>query len=147
MTNESTPITDSPAAEQKAASVDKAQEAAVVMEQPGLAATIRGLGELLWGTVLAFFSDDCSSMAAALSFYSFFSLPALLTLVLTIVGRVADPVARCALPMMVVIWSAPLLPMRLPTSLTMARCTPTGSATRPTIVSTRVNSAGSEKKE
>jgi membrane protein len=30
-------------------------------------------------------------MAAALSFYTFFSMPALLTLVLTIVGRVADP--------------------------------------------------------
>jgi membrane protein len=40
---------------------------------------------------MAFFSDDCSSMAAALSFYTFFSLPALLTLVLTIVGRIADP--------------------------------------------------------
>lgn len=92
MTNNSTPITDSPAAEQKAASVDKAQEAAVLMEQPGLAATILGLGGLLWGTVLAFFSDDCSSMAAALSFYSFFSLPALLTLLLTIIGRIADPV-------------------------------------------------------
>ena len=92
MTNDATPITDSPAAEQKAASVDKAQVAAVVMEQPGLAATIRGFGELLWGTVLAFFSDDCSSMAAALSFYSFFSLPALLTLWLTIIGRIADPV-------------------------------------------------------
>ena len=35
MTNDATPITDSPAAEQKAASVDKAQEAAVVMENPG----------------------------------------------------------------------------------------------------------------
>ena len=92
MINDATPITDSPAAEQKAASVDKAQEAAVVMERPGLAATIRGFGELLWGTVLAFFSDDCSSMAAALSFYSFFSLPALLTLLLTIIGRIADPV-------------------------------------------------------
>lgn len=92
MTNDATPITDSPAAEKKAESVDKAQEAAVVMEQPGLAATIRGLGALLWGTVLAFFSDDCSSMAAALSFYSFFSLPALLTLLLTLIGRVVDPV-------------------------------------------------------
>jgi membrane protein len=91
MPNESTPITVSPDAEQKAASVDKAQDAAVVMEQPGLRATLRGFVGLLWATVLAFFSDDCSSMAAALSFYTFFSLPALLTLVLTLIGRVADP--------------------------------------------------------
>ena len=86
------PITDSPAAEQKAESVDKAQDAAVEMARPGLVSTLRGFGSLLWGTILAFFSDDCPSEAAALSFYTFFSLPALLTLLLTIVGRIADPV-------------------------------------------------------
>ena len=91
MTNAPTPVTDSPAAEQKAESVEKAQEAAQVMEQPGFAATVRGFGGLLWGTGMAFFSDDCASMAAALSFYTFFSLPALLTLLLTLAGRVADP--------------------------------------------------------
>ncbi len=85
------PITDSPAAEQKAESVEKAQEAAVEMAWPGPMSTLRGFGSLVWGTILAFFSDDCSSMAAALSFYTFFSLPALMTLLLTIVGRVADP--------------------------------------------------------
>ena len=85
------PITDSPAAEQKAESVEKAQVAAVEMERPGLLATLHGFGGLLWGTIMAFFSDDCSSMAAALSFYTFFSLPALMTLLLTLVGRVADP--------------------------------------------------------
>src|SRR4051812_4139573 len=85
------PITESPAAEQKAESVDKAQDAAVEMARPGMLSTVRGFGSLLWGTVMAFFSDDCSSMAAALSFYTFFSLPALLTLLLTIIGRVADP--------------------------------------------------------
>ena len=85
------PITDSPAAEQKAESVDKAQDAAVEMARPGLASTLRGFGSLVWGTVMAFFSDDCSSMAAALSFYTFFSLPALMTLLLTLVGRIADP--------------------------------------------------------
>ena len=89
MTNVPEPITDSPAAEQKAESVEKAQEAAAVMAQPGLLATIRGFGELMWGTVLAFFSDDCASMAAALSFYTFFSL---LTLVLTVAGRLVDPI-------------------------------------------------------
>lgn len=85
------PITDSPAAEQKAESVDKAQDAAVEMARPGFVSTLRGFGSLLWGTILAFFSDDCPSEAAALSFYTFFSLPALLTLLLTIVGRIADP--------------------------------------------------------
>jgi membrane protein len=85
------PITDSPAAEQKAESVDKAQDAAVEMERPGVGSTLHGFGGLLWGTIMAFFSDDCSSMAAALSFYTFFSLPALLTLLLTLVGRIADP--------------------------------------------------------
>jgi membrane protein len=91
MTNTEKPITDSPAAEQKAESVETAQDAAQVMAQPGLLATIRGFISLLGGTVMAFFSDDCSSMAAALAFYTFFSLPALLTLVLTVLGRVADP--------------------------------------------------------
>jgi membrane protein len=91
MTNEPKPVTASPAAEQKAESVEKAQEAAAVMDQPGLGSTLRGFGGLMWSTVMAFFGDDCSSMAAALSFYTFFSLPALLTLLLTLVGRVADP--------------------------------------------------------
>ena len=86
------PITDSPAAEKKAESVEQVQEAVKDIQRPGILTTIRGVGGLLGGTILAFFSDDCSSMAAALSFYTFFSLPALLTLLLTIVGRVADPV-------------------------------------------------------
>ena len=85
------PVTDSPAAEQKAESVETAQVAAVEMERPGALSTLHGFGSLLWGTIMAFFSDDCSSMAAALSFYTFFSLPALMTLLLTMVGRVADP--------------------------------------------------------
>ena len=47
---------------------------------------------LLWATIFRFFGDGCPAMAAALSFYTFFSLPALLTLLLTVVGRVLDPV-------------------------------------------------------
>lgn len=90
--SDSKPITESPAAEQKAESVEKVQEAVAELEAPGVMSTVRGVGGLLGGTLMAFFSDDCASMAAALSFYTFFSLPALLTLVLTIVGRVADPV-------------------------------------------------------
>ena len=89
--SDTAPVTDSPAAEQKAESVEKAQVAAVEMERPGALSTLHGFGSLLWGTIMAFFSDDCSSMAAALSFYTFFSLPALMTLLLTLVGRVADP--------------------------------------------------------
>ena len=85
------PIIDSKAAEQKAESVDIAQDAALIMAQPGPVATLRGFASLLGGTAMAFFSDDCSSMAAALAFYTFFSLPALLTLVLTLLGRIADP--------------------------------------------------------
>lgn len=85
------PITNSPAAEQKAESVETAQDAARVMAQPGPLATIRGFGSLLGGTIMAFFSDDCPSHAAALAFYAFFSLPALLTLLLTVLGRLTDP--------------------------------------------------------
>lgn len=84
------PITAAPAAEQKAASVDKAQDAALVMAQPGLLSTLKGFFALLGSTVMAFFSDDCSSMAASLAFYTFFSLPALLTLVLTALGQITD---------------------------------------------------------
>jgi membrane protein len=59
----------------------------------GTLARIRGLASLLWATIYKFFSDDCPTMAAALSFYTFFSLPALLTLLLTLIGRVMDPLA------------------------------------------------------
>ena len=61
------------------------------MQKPGVMATIRGYLGLLWATIFAFFSDGCSTMAAALSFNTFFSLPALLTLLLALVGRFADP--------------------------------------------------------
>ena len=46
---------------------------------------------LVWRTIMKFFGDGCSSMAAALSFYTFFSLPALLTLLLMLVGTITDP--------------------------------------------------------
>src|SRR3954452_21245139 len=71
--------------------VGQAREAAHEMRKPGVMATIRGFLGLLWATVFAFFSDGCSTMAAALSFNTFFSLPALLTLLLALVGRIADP--------------------------------------------------------
>jgi membrane protein len=46
----------------------------------------------LWKTIDRFFGDGCPTMAASLSFYTFFSLPALLSLLLLLVGTVADPV-------------------------------------------------------
>jgi len=69
----------------------KAREAGQELRKPGVMARVRGFFGLLWATVLAFFSDDCQTMAAALSFNTFFSLPALLTLLLSLVGRFADP--------------------------------------------------------
>jgi membrane protein len=69
----------------------RAREAAHEMERPGALAAVRGFLKLLWATIYAFFGDGCSSMAASLSFYTFLSLPALLTLLLAVVGRVADP--------------------------------------------------------
>jgi hypothetical protein len=71
--------------------VGQARDAAHEMQKPGVLATIRGFFGLLWATVFAFFSDGCSSMAASLSFNTFFSLPALLSLLLALVLILADP--------------------------------------------------------
>ena len=71
--------------------VDQAREAGREMRKPGLLNTIKGFFGLLWATVMAFFGDGCSTMAAALSFSTFLSLPALLTLILSLVGKFADP--------------------------------------------------------
>jgi len=51
----------------------------------------RTVFRFVWRTLDKFFGDGCPSMAAALAFYTFFSLPALLTLLLTLVGLIADP--------------------------------------------------------
>jgi len=45
----------------------------------------------VWRCFDKYFGDGCSTMAAALSFYTFFSLPALLSLLLMIVGAAMDP--------------------------------------------------------
>jgi len=52
---------------------------------------LRDALRFLWGTVFKFFGDGCPTMAASLSFYTFFSLPALLSLLLLFVGGFADP--------------------------------------------------------
>jgi membrane protein len=46
---------------------------------------------MLKQTVRDFLDDDCPTMAAALAYYITFSLPALLFLILTVVGLVMDP--------------------------------------------------------
>jgi membrane protein len=69
----------------------RARDAAREMHRPGVVATLRGFLRLLWAAIYAFFGDGCSSMAASLSFYTFFSLPALLTLLLALVGRFTEP--------------------------------------------------------
>ena len=50
-----------------------------------------GVGQLLKQTFKGFSEDDCPTMAAALSYYTVFSLPPLLVLLLTILGAVLDP--------------------------------------------------------
>jgi membrane protein len=56
-----------------------------------LLAGVRELLRFLWRCLDKYFGDGCSTMAAALSFYTFFSLPAVLSLLLLIVGAVMDP--------------------------------------------------------
>jgi membrane protein len=71
--------------------VGPARDAAKELSKPGVLARLRGFLGMLWATIFAFFSDSCPTMAAALSFNTFFSLPALLTLLLALVGRFANP--------------------------------------------------------
>jgi len=56
-----------------------------------MAGKLRDALKFLWGTLFKFFGDDCPGMAAALAFYTFLSLPALLALLLMLVGAVTDP--------------------------------------------------------
>ena len=51
----------------------------------------RGLIQVVKDTINGFSEDDCPTMAAALSYYTVFSLPPLLVLLLTILGAVLDP--------------------------------------------------------
>ena len=47
--------------------------------------------QVLKSSVQEFMEDDCTTMAAALSYYTVFSLPPLLMLILLLVGAVMDP--------------------------------------------------------
>jgi membrane protein len=52
---------------------------------------LRQIGRLLKAAVFKFLGDGCPQQAAALSFYTFFSLPPLLFLLLTLMGVVLEP--------------------------------------------------------
>jgi len=56
-----------------------------------MAEASRGLFQVLKASVKSFVEDDCPTMAAALSYYTVFSLPPLLVLLLTLLGTVLDP--------------------------------------------------------
>lgn len=90
-TDTTTSEADAPILQKPEDGVDKARKATQELQKPGLASSVRGFFGLLWATIMAFFGDGCSTMAAALSFNTFFSLPALLTLLLALVGRVTSP--------------------------------------------------------
>ena len=59
--------------------------------RPSFVGRVRESPRLVWKTLDKFFGDGCPTMAAALSFSAFFSLPALLTLLLLLLGFVTDP--------------------------------------------------------
>jgi membrane protein len=56
-----------------------------------MASESRSRFRLLKDTINGFSEDDCPTMAAALSYYTVFSLPPLLVLLLAILGAVVDP--------------------------------------------------------
>jgi membrane protein len=56
-----------------------------------MASEAKGIFQLLKQAIKDFFNDECTTMAAALSYYTVFALPPLLLLVVMIVGAVMDP--------------------------------------------------------
>ena len=56
-----------------------------------MAAEEKGIVQILKQTVKDFSDDECTTMAAALSYYTVFSLPPLLLLIIMIAGAVMDP--------------------------------------------------------
>jgi membrane protein len=57
----------------------------------GVPAQTRGIFGLLKRTVSDFMADDCMTMSAALSYYTVFSLPSLLLLILLLLGAILSP--------------------------------------------------------
>jgi membrane protein len=56
-----------------------------------MAKTGPGVTSLLKESVRDFLKDDCMDSAAALSYYTIFSLPAILVLMLTLISAVMNP--------------------------------------------------------
>nr|MBA3258909.1 YihY/virulence factor BrkB family protein [Gemmatimonadales bacterium] len=56
-----------------------------------MATNDKGTLGILKGSASDFIEDDCPTMAAALSYYTVFSLPPLLVLLLTLLGALFDP--------------------------------------------------------
>ena len=52
---------------------------------------VKQIFSLLKSSVNDFLEDDCSTQAAALSYYTIFSLPPLLMIILLIVGMLVNP--------------------------------------------------------
>lgn len=52
---------------------------------------MRTAGRLVWGTISNFLGDGCPAIAAALSYYTIFSLPPLLAVLMLVVGTVVEP--------------------------------------------------------
>ena len=94
-------MTSNPTEPRKSATAESATNGGALMSPPpapGVGTShpprpvsVRGFLTLLWHTIYKFFGDSCGSLAAALSFYTFFSLPALLSLLIAVVGGVFDP--------------------------------------------------------
>ncbi len=51
----------------------------------------RTVGQMLWQTISEFIADGCMQMAAALSYYTIFSLPPLLILLILMIEPLLDP--------------------------------------------------------
>jgi membrane protein len=63
------------------------------MPLPHVGAAARSVGRFLWQTIEEFVRDGCPQMAGALSFYTLFSLPPLLVLIIMMIEPFLDPQA------------------------------------------------------
>ena len=89
-----------------------------------------------------FIDDDCTGMAAALSYYTIFSLPPLLLLLLLLVGAVMDPQdVRGALETQLQQLMGPAAGAQVRAIITHAESPAAGARSRPSSVSWRSCSA------
>jgi membrane protein len=66
------------------------------MPPPRVRSRAKGVGAFAWRTVQQFMADGCPQMAGALSFYTLFSLPPLLVLIVMMIEPFVDPDAAVA---------------------------------------------------